>query len=245
MDHRAFLRSLSRVERKALAEQKDGPGLRHLAIYVLLIILFAVPIALRVPGWPLLMIPLGILLAFLFNLEHECVHTTPFKTKWINEWSGRISGLLISQPFQWFRYFHFAHHRFTNDPERDPELIGKPKPETVRQYIIFALAPLYWKNKVLLIFSNARGKVFDEFVPENARNQLKTEARISIAIYAAILIFSIAVSPILVWVWLLPLVTGFPFLRLYHLAEHGLCPASSDNVREFAQRFSQTLSSDS
>ena len=228
MDHRTFLRSLSRGDRNALSEQKDGPGLRHLAIYSLLIILFAVPIAFQVPGWPILMIPLGILLAFLFNLEHECTHTTAFRTDWINEWSGRISGLLIIQPFQWFRHFHFAHHRFTNDPERDPELIGKPKPETVNQYIVYALAPLYWKNKILLLFSNARGEAFDDFIPEKARQQLRTEARVSIAIYAAALLFSIGVSPVLIWVWLVPLVIGFPFLRLYHLAEHGFCPSVSD-----------------
>ena len=228
MDHRTFLRSLSRDDRKALSEQKDGPGLRHLAIYSSLIFLFAVPIALQIPGWPFLMIPLGILLAFLFNLEHECTHTTAFRTDWINEWSGRISGLLIVQPFQWFRHFHFAHHRFTNDPERDPELIGKPKPETVNQYIVYALAPLYWKNKIILLFSNARGEAFDDFVPEKARHQLQTEARVSIAIYAAALLFSIGVSPVLIWVWLVPLVVGFPFLRLYHLAEHGFCPSVRD-----------------
>ncbi len=228
MDYRTFLRSMSGADRKALGKKENGPGLRHLALYTLLLLLFAVPIALGVPGWPLLMIPLGILLAFLFNLEHECTHTTAFKTKWVNEWSGRIAGLLILQPFYWFRYFHFAHHRFTNDPERDPELIGKPKPKTAMQYIVFVLGPFYWKNKLLLLFSNARAKVFDDFVPENARHRLRTEARVSIAIYAAVLIFSVTVSPVLVWVWLVPLVIGFPFLRLYHLAEHGLCPSVSD-----------------
>ena len=228
MDHRTFAKSLSGADREALAQKKDGPGLRYLGMHVLLILLFAVPIALRVTAWPILMVPLGILLAFLFNLEHECTHTTPFKTQWINEWSGRISGFLILQPFHWFRYFHFAHHRFTNDPERDPELVGKPKPTTVVQYIVFALAPLYWKNKVLLLLSNAQGKVFDDFVPKNAHRQLRAEARVSIAIYFAILMFSVLVSPVLVWVWLVPLIIGFPFLRLYHLAEHGLCPAVDD-----------------
>ena len=228
MDHREFLRSLSRADRKALSEQSDGPGLRHLAVYVSLILLLAVPIALRVPGWPFLMVPLGILLAFLFNLEHECTHTTAFRTSWINEWSGRISGFLILQPFQWFRHFHFAHHRFTNDPERDPELTGKPKPETVAQYIVFASGPLYWKNKIILLFRNARGRDFDDFVPQKARRQLRTEARVSLAIYAAVLAFSIGVSPAPIWVWLVPLVIGFPILRLYHLAEHGLCPPVAD-----------------
>ena len=80
MDHRTFLRFLSWAEHKALSEQKDGPGLRYLAIYLALIILFAAPTALQVPGWPFLMVPLGILLAFLFNLEHECTHTTAFRT---------------------------------------------------------------------------------------------------------------------------------------------------------------------
>ena len=228
MDHREFLRSLSRADRKALSRQENRASLCHLAMYVFLILLFAVPIAVQVPGWPLLMVPLGILLAFLFNLEHECTHTTAFRTSWINEWSGRISGFLILQPFQWFRHFHFAHHRFTNDPEHDPELLGKPKPETVVQYIVFALAPLYWKNKVVLLFRNAQGRDFDDFVPEKARPHLRTEARVSIAIYAAVLVFSIGVSPMPIWIWLVPLVVGFPILRLYHLAEHGLCPPVAD-----------------
>ena len=228
MDYRAFLNSLSDAERKALVERKDGPGLRRLAVHMLLILLFAVPISLQVTAWPILMIPLGILLAFLFNLQHECTHTTPFRTEWINEWCGRVSGFLIIQPFYWFRYFHFAHHRFTNDPDRDPELTGKPKPGTVTQYIVFALAPLYWQSKVLLLLSNAHGRTFDDFVPKNACRRLRTEARVSIAIYLALLMFSVLVSPLLLWVWLVPLMIGFPFLRLYHLAEHGLCPAVDD-----------------
>ena len=228
MDHAEFVRSLSRAERKALAEQKDGPALRHLAVYMSLIVLFAVPIALRVAGWPVLMLPLGILLAFLFNLEHECTHKSPFRTDWINECAGWVAGFLIFQPFLWFRYFHLEHHRFTNDPQRDPELVGKPKPRTVGQYAVYALAPVYWKNKVLLLVSNARGRVFDGFVPETARHRVKAEARISIALYAAALIFTIWVSPVLVWIWLVPLVVGFPVLRLYHLAEHGLCPSVAD-----------------
>ncbi len=228
MDHAEFVKSLSRDERRALVEKVDGPALRHLGIYMVLIFLFAAPVAMQVPGWPFLMFPLGILLSFLFNLEHECTHKSPFRTYWINEWTGRVAGFVIIQPFLWFRYFHLEHHRFTNDPGHDPELVGKPKPGTVGQYLVYALAPLYWKNKVLLLISNARGKGFDDFVPENERDQVRAEARISIALYVAVLVLSIGVSPVLLWVWLVPIVIGFPVLRLYHLAEHGHCPAVSD-----------------
>ena len=33
---------------------------------------------------------------------------------------------------------------------------------------------------------------------------------------------------VLVWLWLLPLALGQPFLRLFLLAEHGRCPAVAD-----------------
>jgi fatty acid desaturase len=35
---------------------------------------------------------------------------------------------------------------------------------------------------------------------------------------------TLLVSPFVFWVWLLPIVLGQPFLRLYLLAEHGDCP---------------------
>ena len=229
MDHRSFLRSLSRADRRALAEQKDGPGLRHLAVYIALTVAFAIPVALRVPGWPLLMLPLGILLAFLFNLEHECVHTTPFRTKWINEWCGCISGLLILQPFQWFRYFHFApspvHERPGTRPGTGRQTEAEDRPPIRR---LRAGAPLLEKTRCFSCFRMRAARPSTNSCRKNAFGQLKTEARISIGIYALVLIFSVWVSPILIWTWLVPLVVGFPFLRLYHLAEHGLCPAVDD-----------------
>ena len=47
-------------------------------------------------------------------------------------------------------------------------------------------------------------------------------------IYAGALVFTLFVSPILIWVWLVPLAFGFPALRLYLLAEHGRCPFVSN-----------------
>ncbi|TGS93002.1 fatty acid desaturase, partial [Mesorhizobium sp. M8A.F.Ca.ET.213.01.1.1] len=92
-------------------------------------------IAARVPLWPLLMLPQGILIVFLFTLLHETVHRTAFETQWLNDAVARLCSLAIALPADWFRYFHFAHHRFTQDPDNDPEL-AFPKPETLRQYIV-------------------------------------------------------------------------------------------------------------
>jgi hypothetical protein len=65
----------------------------------------------------------------LHVLEHEATHRTPFRTVWLNDWAGRLAGFLLLLPFEWFRAFHLAHHRWTNLPGKDPELRGRsPRP---------------------------------------------------------------------------------------------------------------------
>lgn len=227
MDHTTFVNTLSPADRVSLYEAQDGPGLRHLLVYSTLIAICVTVIASGIPGWPFAILPLGVLLAFLFNLEHECTHKTPFKTEWINERVGTICGFLIFQPFLWFRYFHLAHHRHTNDPERDPEL-SKPKPETWTSYVLYVLTLAYWKNKAVVLLSNAFGEIDGGFVPETAHARVRHEARRAIVLYALLLVATVTITPILLWIWILPLVVGFPFLKLYHLAEHGRCPHVSD-----------------
>ncbi len=43
--------------------------------------------------------------------------------------------------------------------------------------------------------------------------------------YVLLLVLSLAAgATILLWLWVVPVLLGQPFLRLYLLAEHGLCP---------------------
>lgn len=224
MHHRTCLAAMSAVDRQRLQQRNNRNGLCRLFAHAGAIVLIAVLIALKVPGWFVLLIPQGVLLAFLFNLQHECTHKTPFRTEWLNEWTGWITGFIIVQPFLWFRYFHYAHHRFTNDPDRDPELLGVSKPETWRDYIEFVVALKYSISKITLLASNAFSKIEDDYVPKAARGRLRNEARVMLSSYGVVLLLAVWVAPVLFWIWLIPLLLGFPFLKLYHLAEHGLCP---------------------
>ena len=227
MDHRTFLSSLSPEDRARLTARADGPGVLWLAAHLAVITLLAAGVATGAPFWPLLLPPLGIALAFLFTIEHECTHQTPFATTALNEAAGFLTGFLIVQPFLWFRYFHLAHHRFTNDPERDPELLGKPKPESWAAFAWHLSSLKYWRGKVVLLLQNAFGEIGGDFTPERAKPALRREARIMLTLYALALA-SLVVTPLLFWIWLLPLSLGFPVLRLYLLAEHGRCPAVAD-----------------
>lgn len=223
MDHAQLVKSLPPETKAALTARSDAAGLRHLALYGLAMALCTAGIAAQLPFWPLLILPQGILLAFLFTLSHECTHQTPFKSVWLNEWAGHVIAALIALPFIWFRYFHLAHHKYTNDPDRDPELEGGPRPATVPQWLAYLSGWGFWRGMAETLWTNAFGEITAPYLPARRHSAMRREARIILALYALVPA-SLLVSPLALWLWLLPLLAGQPFLRAYLLAEHGLCP---------------------
>jgi fatty acid desaturase len=223
-DHRAFLARVPADLRQHLTRTRDAPGLARLALHSAAIATGMLWIGLGLPYWGLAIWPTGIALSFFFTLQHECTHRTPFRTPWLNEAVGHATGLLLFQPFGWFRAFHMAHHRYTNLPGQDPELDGD-KPETWAAILWHLATPGYWAAKARVLGENAFASPEAPYFSDRARPLIRREAQLYLAAYAALLGASVLwVGPLLLWVWLLPLATGFPVLRLYLLAEHGRCP---------------------
>ncbi|VAV90942.1 probable hydrocarbon oxygenase MocD [hydrothermal vent metagenome] len=222
MDHKAFIKALPANTLTALNRTDDITGLRHLALHVGLIMVLGLWIWLALPLWGLTLPLQGIALCFLFTLEHEATHKTPFRTGWLNEGAGRMCGLLIVLPFEWFRYFHLAHHRFTNTPGYDPELLTGMKPETPLAYAIYISGLPFWISMVRQTIGNALGRDPGGFIPARARRRVRVEAQFMLAFYA-LAGLSLFYTPALLWLWIIPLLLGQPFLRLYLLAEHGRC----------------------
>ena len=223
MDHKQFLASLSPEQCRALTETSDARGLAQLATHLGAILLLGGLIVARIPFWPLLMLPQGILLVFLFTLLHEASHATPFRSRWLNTAAAHLSGFAILLPPRWFRFFHFAHHRFTHIPGKDPELVS-PKPENWRQYLVHVSGVPLWISHVRTLVANASGRCDDAFVPAGKRGAVRSEAQVMLGLYLALFAMSLALaSPALLFVWLIPMVFGQPFLRLYLMAEHGRC----------------------
>ena len=234
------MRSLPQEDLVALNAVEDAPGLRHLAGHLALIVFLGLWIGAGWPLWWLMLIPQGIAICFLFTLEHEATHRTPFATAWINDWAGRVAGLLILLPFEWFRYFHLAHHRFTNDPKRDPELLSGAKPETWQAYLIHVSGLPYWAGMARQVVRNALGRDPGDYVPERARPRVIREARWMLAAYA-LAGLGLAAAPLLFWVWILPCLLGQPFLRLYLLAEHGRCAFVADMFENTRTTFTNRI----
>ena len=171
----------------------------------------------------------GIVLVFLFCAEHEAIHFTAFRThpfNWVVAW---IAGILLILPPAWFRCFHLAHHRWTQDPERDPELTT-PKPQTLSQYLWWISGVPFWKNQLAGTIQHAIGRVPDAFIAPRSHGLIVREARTLWLIYIALAVAGITV-PLwreILMLWILPALVGQPFLRLYLLAEHAGCAYVSD-----------------
>ena len=241
IDHRQIIASLSVEDRRDLTEKQDAPGVLRLAVHGGLIVLLAALILLKVPFWPVLILPLGILIVFLFTLLHETIHETAFRTEKLNRIVAVVSGFLILLPPAWFRYFHFAHHRYTHDPDNDPELMS-PKPETIAQYLRYLSGWPYWSGMAKVVVANALGRNSDSFVPEKGRAKVLSEARWFLALYVLMFAGSVLLqSTALLWTWIVPVLIGQPFLRAYLLAEHTRCPHVSNMLENTRTTFTTAI----
>jgi len=228
MHHLEVLKSLSSDQRKQLTQKSDLVGLIHCFAHFAAIALLIAAIIVEAPHWYWLMLPLGILQVFLFTLLHETCHKTVFKSVWLNKIIAQITGFILFLPATWFKDFHFEHHRFTQIPGKDPEL-AESKPETWPQFLKHVSGLPVWLYHLQTLIRNAKNPV-EDFVPEPAHKGVRIEARAWLLIYLLLMVASIVYgSIVLLKVWIIPLLLGQPFLRLYLIAEHGLCE-NSDNA---------------
>lgn len=172
---------------------------------------------------------LGYLLAFLFNALHETAHQTAFRTRALNYLLGHLAGFIILLPYEYYRAFHWDHHRYTQDPNRDPELTVPP-PATTRALGWYVLGPPVWIGRIrMLLMHGLAGRVGETWVAADKRRLIVVEARCYLLSYAAIASVSLAATSwSALWLWLLPLMLGQWFLRPYLLAEHTGCAHTPD-----------------
>ncbi len=241
IDHRAIIASLSPAERATLTGRSDAPGLFRFAVHFGCILAGAALILVGTPFWWLLLVPQGILIVFLFTALHEAIHETAFRSTRLNQAVAAISGFLVLIPPVWFRYFHFAHHRHTHDPDHDPELMS-PKPETTAQYLRYLSGIPLWTGMAKTILRNAFVDSAEPYVPEKGRAKVKREARLFLLLYAMLAAGSFAVgSTALLWAWVVPALIGQPFLRAYLLAEHTRCPHVANMLENTRTTFTTAL----
>ncbi len=213
-----------------LFERSDEKGLARLALHLVILVCTASLLAFSSGTfWFVPAIVLhGVVLIFLFCPLHECIHSTAFKSRWLNDAVASVCGFLLLLPREYFRAFHLEHHRYTQDPVRDPELSVK-KPENIGQYLLYLSGLSNWRERAGTLVRHARGEVGERFISKSKREMIVREARLHLGLYALAALVSLATqSGLLLLYWIVPVLLGQPFLRAFLLAEHSGCPLVKD-----------------
>ena len=209
------------AELRALCAASDRAGARQVASHLGAIAVTGTALGLTwgtfwaVPAFLLH----GVLINFLYAGQHELSHWTVFRTRWPNEWFGRLFGFIGFFPRDFDQIQHTAHHRHTQDWARDGELFRDRY--TLTSYLLWLLGPTYWYTRWRRILRFAAGRVTEPYIPAARHADMVREARWHLAGYAAIASVSVATgSWAAVTFWLAPMLATKVVHQLQNTIEH-------------------------
>ena len=81
----------------------------------------------------LLALPTAGFLVRLFMIQHDCGHGSLFRHRSMNDWLGRVIGVLTLTPYDFWRRKHTAHHAFSGNLDRRG--MGDVDTLTVNEYL--------------------------------------------------------------------------------------------------------------
>ncbi len=222
-------------ELRQLQQRSDAKGLLRLVGHLVAIAGTGAVYALaRQRGAPPILVvvsavALGFTLVTMFATMHEAVHRTAFKSRFLNDTVAWFAGLLSFYNGTFYRPYHGWHHRYTQLPGQDPELLD-PKPTSVLAYFVELSGVPWWVGKLRTHWGLAAGKTASYgFLNAETAPRVVRSVRAQLGVYAAALgaCFWLP-EPYFVIYWLAPVALAQPLLRAILLAEHMGCSETSD-----------------
>ena len=220
---------------KQLRHLKDMPGIVRLLVHTLAIVGSGVLLwDFHQTAWVWLFIAIfGSFVALLFGPLHECAHGTAFRTRWLNDVVGRITGFLVYRPFLYFRYRHTSHHTYTQHLKLDPDRVNLPT--SVAQYVLDMSARGFWKMCLAYHLRCATVR-FDDvarfFIPAEETARIVREFRWCVAGYIFLVAAALALDPWAPLVFIVgPRIVGEILLRFLRMSEHTATDDSPDLLR--------------
>jgi fatty acid desaturase len=182
---------LTREQLQSFSVRSDARGAGQLASHLMALTISTTLLATLWGTWwtvPCFLIQ-GALLNWLYCGQHELSHGTVFKTRWLNEWAGRVIGFLQLYPRDFDQIQHFGHHRHTGDWEKDPELLRDPY--ELQSYLLWFSGISYWHSRLTRLVRLTRGRVVEPYVRDDEKELVIREARWHVTLYGMIVVLSI------------------------------------------------------
>ena len=214
------------VDLRVMGLRSNVRGALQLGVHLTCIAMTGTLVWLSLPSWFLLipaMLLHGVALVTMFAPMHECVHRTAFASPRVNDAVGWIAGVISFYNATFYRYYHAWHHRYTQDPARDPELMF-PRASTRSTYLREISAVQFWYRRAVDYPRLALGLAGSlPFVPPKARRPIAVSMSCQLGLYlagAAAIALGYA-APL--YFFFLPSLLAMPLLRAYLITEHTLC----------------------
>ena len=118
---------IDKARLKELSQRSNGPAALYLSSHFGAIALTTTALYWTQGSWwcvPFVMLQ-GVLINHLYAPEHECDHFTAFKSRWLNIAVARVCGFFLFLSNDFHRWSHYAHHRHTQDWDKDTELLPR------------------------------------------------------------------------------------------------------------------------
>ena len=230
----AHIRAPAPAAMMHLAGRSDAEGLRRLSLHLALLLGTGLLVAL-LPGWwkaPAIL-ALGVVQAALFAPFHETMHQTAFANRRLNAVVGWLAGAPSLFNWHFYQVYHLAHHRHTQDPAKDPELLQQPPTVEFRGYLLRMLAIPYWRSRLRFAVDGLRGdfSAYPYIQPEQAPRIIRSMRWMLgfVAGMASLVVAVLGWQALLIF-WVLPQLLGQPLLRAYLFTEHTLCSQERDGL---------------
>ncbi len=224
---------LTGAELRSLSVRSDRRGAIRLGVHLLLLVGAGWLVAIA-NAWMLLpaMMLLGVVQAALFAPVHETMHMTAFASRRANAVVGWLAACPSLLNREFYTAYHLAHHRHTQDPERDPELMALP-PSTMDAYMLRVIGVPYWRLRLRVLWDGWRGDLsaYPFVVPRVAPRIILSLRLMSLFVLACAALSVVLVgwwAPLVFWIG--PQLLGQPLLRMYLLQEHTLCSMDANGL---------------
>jgi fatty acid desaturase len=182
-------------------------------------------VSLMRPYWYLVLPAMAldrITIVTMFAPMDECVHRRASPTRAANDAVAWIAGVLSVYNSTSY-YSHAWHHRYTEDPERDPEFFS-PMAANWRQYLNEMAGISFWLVRAMDYPRLALGRASGPpFAPTSARRSLAPSVSIQLRIYAAGAASIALGSYTVLYYWFLPAILAQPFVRALLIVKHTEC----------------------
>ena len=86
----------------------------------------------------------------LHEAAHGNIHGQNDKLKWLNDLCGYLVAPIIAVPYASHRIEHFTHHRYTNQPDKDPDFIVSAMSKGPFSLLISGFKFLWTQNSFFL-----------------------------------------------------------------------------------------------